>query len=310
MNAFERMIAASASAAATTTVTTASAPASASASAPSGPDALAVVAAVPSASLSSSVQIPVLDVDDDYSDDEDEKAKLSCDLIRRKIQAFLGTKEMTQTEFLRIIGCNSNSFGRFMRLKGAWNGTQNGVYWGAQRFFIKREEKAKVAKASLPKADRKRKATEEAGEKAEKKLRLSSLLTSLDAIQLDNDNVYDDCDDIRKKSNEFIAAHCPSLSDWNKAIGNVESKQWDNFMGHKGAGAGAGCKSYVNAYILLEKYRIHKGAAKSAKRLRNENENPDGFPLKSDNGMRYVFQGKFGHAIVFRKFQREDQRPK
>mmetsp|Transcript_8628 Transcript_8628/g.14334 ORF Transcript_8628/g.14334 Transcript_8628/m.14334 type:complete len:213 (-) Transcript_8628:275-913(-) len=205
---------------------------------------------------------------------------------------------MTQTEFLRIIGCNSNSFGRFMRLKGAWNGTQNGVYWGAQRFFIKREEKAKVAKASLPKADRKRKATEEAGEKAEKKLRLSSLLTSLDAIQLDNDNVYDDCDDIRKKSNEFIAAHCPSLSDWYKAIGNVQSKQWNDFMRHKGAGAGAAGKSYVNAYILLEKYRIHTGAAKTAKRLRNEKENPDGFPLRHDNGMRYVFAPGAGAAFA------------
>lgn len=56
----------------------------------------------------------------------------SCDAIRKKINMFLATKEMTQTEFLRQIGgVNSNSFQRFMKLKGAYSGSDNGTYRGA-----------------------------------------------------------------------------------------------------------------------------------------------------------------------------------
>ena len=68
---------------------------------------------------------------DDILMQQVEKLKWSCDRIRKKINEFLATKEMTQTLFLSTIHCNSNSCGRFMKLKGSWNGTQNGCYWGA-----------------------------------------------------------------------------------------------------------------------------------------------------------------------------------
>lgn len=56
----------------------------------------------------------------------------SCDEIRRKINAFLKTGEMTQKQFLEEIGkVNSNSFGRFMKMKGQDAGASNGTYYGA-----------------------------------------------------------------------------------------------------------------------------------------------------------------------------------
>ncbi len=55
---------------------------------------------------------------EEESDHENEKAKWSCGTIRSKISAFLAKKEMTQTKFLSEISCNSNSLGRFMKLKG------------------------------------------------------------------------------------------------------------------------------------------------------------------------------------------------
>jgi len=74
----------------------------------------------------------VIDV---VQDDEDEEEKLlskymdkwNCNLMRRKIQEYLATKEMTQTKFLETIGrVNSNSFGNFMKLKGPYTGINNG----------------------------------------------------------------------------------------------------------------------------------------------------------------------------------------
>ena len=77
------------------------------------------------------------EVEDDDDDDRDnETAKWSCDAMRKKIATFLASKEMTQTAFLKECGgIAPNSYGNFMKLKGAWNGTQNGTFWGAQRFF-------------------------------------------------------------------------------------------------------------------------------------------------------------------------------
>lgn len=74
---------------------------------------------------------------------------VSCDTIRRKINMFLATKEMTQTAFLEAIGhVNSNSLGRFMKLKGPYSGSDNGTFWGAVKFFQDRDRAAKEAKKS------------------------------------------------------------------------------------------------------------------------------------------------------------------
>ena len=70
----------------------------------------------------------------------------NCNIIRGEINRFLAKGSMTQTAFLLDISCNSNSYGRFMKLKGQWNGVQNGVYWGAARFF----ERTKGHRATFP----------------------------------------------------------------------------------------------------------------------------------------------------------------
>lgn len=94
--------------------------------------------------------LPVLVSDREECDDHEENrvATCSCDVMRRKINMFLATKEMSQAEFLRQIGnVNSNSFGRFMKLKGPDSGFQNGTYWGAQKFFEKHEKDKKASKS-------------------------------------------------------------------------------------------------------------------------------------------------------------------
>ena len=71
------------------------------------------------------------------ADDEDDTEPIydDCNEIRRKINAFLKTSRMTQTLWLKLIDCNADSYGRFMKLKGKFNGNHNGVYAGAARFF-------------------------------------------------------------------------------------------------------------------------------------------------------------------------------
>ena len=60
----------------------------------------------------------------------------------------------------------------------------------------------------------------------------------------------------------------------------------------KGKGAGAANTVYVKAYRFFEQKRILEGKVKSKKRLTAEREQgPDGFPLRHDNGMRWVFTG-------------------
>jgi hypothetical protein len=84
--------------------------------------------------------------DEDSMDDNYEHPafKVSPGTIRRKITMFLASKEMTQTAFLKECGgVNSNSLGRFMKLKGNDNGRQNSTFAGAVRFFYRHAQKAK-----------------------------------------------------------------------------------------------------------------------------------------------------------------------
>jgi hypothetical protein len=61
---------------------------------------------------------------------------------------------MKVTEFQKAIGVNSNSYGRFMGYKGAYQGSDNGTYLAAFHFFRKREQKGiKVPKKKVKKDD-------------------------------------------------------------------------------------------------------------------------------------------------------------
>ena len=87
-----------------------------------------------------------------YDSDDDDghmvTAKWHCDLVRKKISEFSATKAMTQSAVQKEIGVSPPSYYSFMRQKGKWNGSQNGTFWGATRFFTAREKSAKAEKAA------------------------------------------------------------------------------------------------------------------------------------------------------------------
>ena len=189
-------------------------------------------------------------------DDDDcdyETAKWSCDVMRKKIATFLASKEMTQTAFLKACGgIAPNSYGNFMKLKGKWNGTQNGTFWGAQRFFLRRDAEKRAAAAMMPTAEKKRKREHQADEKAAKKTQLAELLQKVRALpgpeksvpcrppicakNCPGTAVYDTCDEVRKKSLEFMASTGMTQTAFLREIASTAGKptpvapnSWGNF---------------------------------------------------------------------------------
>ena len=257
---------------------------------------------------------------DDDDDCDYETAKWSCDVMRKKIATFLASKEMTQTAFLKACGgIAPNSYGNFMKLKGKWNGTQNGTFWGAQRFFLRRDAEKRAAAAMMPTAEKKRKREHQADEKAAKKTQLAELLQKVRALpgpeksvpcrppicakNCPGTAVYDTCDEVRKKSLEFMAATGMTQSAFIKEIG-CHPPSWNSFIKMKsrfdGHNPGAGNSCYWGAYNFLEKVRLVRGEKKSAKRLAAEAKHPPreifnihgGYRLKNDDGTRWVFVGR------------------
>ncbi|KAE9119786.1 hypothetical protein PF007_g8416 [Phytophthora fragariae] len=210
--------------------------------------------------------IEILSGDDDDEEEFDEEnpqwAKWNCQQIRTKIRNFLGTKEMMQTAFLKLCDINSNSYYRFMNLKGPFGGCDNQT---------RRKSKTgddllqKIQDVDLP-----------------------------DAHEDGTVPVYDDCDEVRKKINYFLGEKTVTKAAFLRALGDVNSNSLRSFMNMKrGAGSGAANVVYRTVYVFFEKKRILEGGKKTKKRLDNEaKQGRNGFPLRHDNGMRWVIVGK------------------
>jgi hypothetical protein len=195
-------------------------------------------------SFPASIVNPIVSVDEDESE-EITSTKASCDGIRKKITLFLATKEMTQKAFLEEIGgVNSNSFGRFMKLKGSHSGRDNGTFWGAVNFFDRRDKAKKLALKEEKLANKKRGAsqisvsTTDAHNPPTKIANTSQIsnyfssttstpalvATPIDVkpvcLDLPEDlSVYDDCDEVRTKIAVFIQQIGMNTSKFSKIMG-------------------------------------------------------------------------------------------
>eukprot|EP01116_Phalansterium_solitarium_P008822 TRINITY_DN22788_c0_g1_i1.p1 TRINITY_DN22788_c0_g1~~TRINITY_DN22788_c0_g1_i1.p1 ORF type:complete len:264 (-),score=81.55 TRINITY_DN22788_c0_g1_i1:245-1036(-) len=225
---------------------------------------------------------------DDDSGDDDRPLKWDCSQIRRKITAFLKKGTMTQTAWLQQLGVNSNSFQRFMKLKGP-HSTGNSTYYAAHRFFEDLEKEQKSKSASL-----KRKEREESKVQKEKKhKKADELAAALGAVDYSDTRVFDDCNEIRRKIKHFLQTEAiMTQSAFLKLLGGINGNSYSSFM-RLGPlpQSGASNVLYPAAYHFFEKRRILENKPKSATRLENEAKYPDGMPLKHDDGRRWVFVG-------------------
>ncbi len=147
-----------------------------------------------------------------------------------------------------------------MKLKGAWNGTQNNMYWAGLKFFEDLAETTKIAKKAekaLPEEDKQRKVSQQDARKA----KLANLVARVDQTTLPSaDNsccgmefaIHEDCDDVRKRSLEFIGEYGLNQKEWRHLMGDIGANSWGAFLKFSGVSAGAANISYVRAYEFLE----------------------------------------------------------
>ncbi len=127
--------------------------------------------------------------------------------------------------------------------------------------------------------------------KAEKKLEAQALISKIQAIDLDDERVFDSCPQLVKKIKTFLEMDGVSKAMLLDAWGGVNSNSLNTFLSGKKQDQCGNCV-YPLAYKFFEKQRIMEGKKKSAARMKNEREQPRGFSLVKDRGFRWVFTGR------------------
>ena len=130
-----------------------------------------------------------------------------------------------------------------------------------------------------------------AGKKTKKldKADALALMVQINAVEdVSTSTVYDSCPEVVKKIKDFVAQPGVTKSDFCSALGGINSNSLRTFlMGKKQDQCGN--VTYRRAYAFFEKKRVLEGLAKSARRLKNEVEHPNGFSLEKESDFRKVY---------------------
>jgi len=102
--------------------------------------------------------------------------------------------------------------------------------------------------------------------------------------------VYDDCGEVRRKIRLLQKTPGWKVTHWLRDIGGINSNSFSRFMREKGKTDGASNGTYYAAYVYFEKVRILEGKKKTASRINNEGNQPNGFPLENRR-YGYFFTG-------------------
>ncbi|KAL9110773.1 MAG: hypothetical protein Q9227_004765 [Pyrenula ochraceoflavens] len=188
----------------------------------------------------------------------------NCNVIRKRINAFLKSGEMNVTQFQRKLGINNTSYSRFMKLRGPSSGFTNQTFEAAYFFFKKRDL---------------------CGVKDRKPKKMSSnevkKVTDVSSVTLPREDsqkvpVYDTCDDLRRKITKHLqdtgmsnAAFCRTINEFARAP--VTSRNFSTFINKHGPAAGAKSPVFYASYVYFEKLRVKKNAPKTKKRQEMEN---------------------------------------
>jgi hypothetical protein len=175
-----------------------------------------------------------------------------------------------------------------MQQNGPDVGYESDVYIKAWTFFKDRE-----ARAILPTVKKAKK--EDWREKSD----TSSI--KLDGEDTTSVQVYDSCDEIRKKIRAHLAQPSITQAGFLREIAKtysdgrkIQSKVLNDFLGKRGKYVGNTTAVYYSSYIFFEKMRIREGKEKSKHREEMEAEwmEEGGIDVKHrDNGKAYYFKG-------------------
>ncbi|KAI1427326.1 hypothetical protein F5Y12DRAFT_184604 [Xylaria sp. FL1777] len=230
---------------------------------------------------------------DDFEDDPIP----SCNVVRGRINKLLDSGIMKKTEFTKAIGVNANSLNKFLQASGQMGGSGSSTYYNAWAWFKQRE----VAKVKMPDVKKRQKleadaATAaaaggtEAGSSSSRTpssaamMAVATALLEISNIHLpgeetDSVEVYDTCDEIRRKINAHLKTpgltqtqFCRDLYAQLRApkCKAIQSKQLADFRAMKGPRTGARSSVFYAAYVYFEKLRLARGGPKSAHRTTME----------------------------------------
>ncbi|KAG9965622.1 hypothetical protein KCU61_g1852, partial [Aureobasidium melanogenum] len=216
-----------------------------------------------------SSDLPTINLDD--YDIPDGQPMDSCTVVRGKINRFLQAGEMKIGQFCDAIGVSQNAYRRFMSQNGKFAGAGCDTYQNAWEFFKKRE----MAGLKIPTKKQKTAANAASSSAATSSGTKDAVTTDISSIHLDgnrmtrNLEVYDTCDEIRKKIASHLrkpgvtaAQFCRDLlaqyhSD--KKPPQIQSGQLTKFRGYKGADTGNTSCVFYAAYVFFEKTRLAEG---------------------------------------------------
>ncbi len=236
-----------------------------------------------SSSSDEEIVIPGTTIPGEAATTKGDGMKYSCDIIRRNVNMFLATMEMTQAKFLEALGgISEEDFAAFMAVRGREKGKENPFYLVAHTFFEEREKQEREERKAIlsnqaSKSSRKRKsevldpetlttaeieqnhiASAHAAAKAIATATAPSASTSVPSskkggwvkpeidvlieqvhkVELpDNDKVYDDCDEIRRKISVFVEEEAFSITKFAFAIRTTPSVV-NRFLSRKGKDQG------------------------------------------------------------------------
>ena len=100
--------------------------------------------------------------------------------------------------------------------------------------------------------------------------------------------VYDNCDILRAKIEWLSQCSNVTISRWSKFLG-LKTSSLTSFRRLNGKGAGAGNRVYQPVYRFFEQLRLFRGEGKTQERMQAEQNFPNGYPLRHDNGRRRVW---------------------
>lgn len=236
------------------------------------------------------------DIDDDDPENHSYKPDLNCNKVRTKIQQLIDSGEVKVTHFQRDLGISSNSYGRFMKLKGPWNGIDNQTYHAAYHFFRKREA------AGIKTGAKKRKSNDGKAVGTGTKAAVEPAVLDVEDVHLDKEEdekveVYDTPAEIRKKISAHMpkegvtaAGFCRTLSKQLYPPRPIQTAQMQRFRKYSGPVQGNTSVVYYAAYVYFEKLRVKEGKAPSKHRLEMERiwGHEGGFDTKHNMNRGYV----------------------
>ncbi|RGP81221.1 hypothetical protein FLONG3_603 [Fusarium longipes] len=223
----------------------------------------------------------------------------SCGSIRTKMKKLFDSGIMTQADFCRQTGANSNSLNNFLKAKGPYGGSGSCVWRNAYNWFKQRE----VAGLKMPNPKKrntegqKKTGADGTTSKAASSAKAATGLPDISDIHLpyeeiDDVPIYNDCDEIRRKINAHLRTSnvtqtqfCRDLYAQFKApkFKGIQTKQLSDFRSAEGSNAGAKSSVYYAAYVYFEKLRIAQGKPVTQHQALMMDLHPGGLPRDVDD---------------------------